>query len=140
MKLAFAGMITALVLIAGLAGLSMSSSEYTVPLAPIDPEDQSTGVGKIRVESGPFSNQVQMKVNVMGLEVPEGYVFEGWLVDVETGYKLSLGSFVTQQGAGTLMFQQNMVNFDLYDTLVITQEPAWDADPNPFMGVLAGSV
>ncbi|MFY9300587.1 MAG: hypothetical protein WAO91_05310 [Candidatus Nitrosotenuis sp.] len=58
----------------------------------------------------------------------EGHVLEGWLVDADTNYKLSLGKLDER---GKLSFTQRMVNPSIYDLLVITQEPINDTDPNP---------
>ena len=58
----------------------------------------------------------------------QGKVFEGWLVDMDTGYKLSLGKFDDRD---TLFFTERMVNPSIYDLLVITEEPENDTDPNP---------
>jgi len=65
------------------------------------------------------------------LSPPAGYVLEGWLVDMQTGYKLSLGEL----RHGHLRFEQHMVNPWTYGILVITAEPAGDLDPNPAMPV-----
>lgn len=55
-------------------------------------------------------------------------VLEGWLVDVQSGYKLSTG----QLGArNTLVFTQTLVNPSIYDLIVITEELIGDADPSP---------
>lgn len=56
-----------------------------------------------------------------------GFVLEGWLVDVTTGYKLSLG----QLDETELKFKQMLVNPFTYNVLVITVEPYNDTDPNP---------
>lgn len=61
------------------------------------------------------------------LEALDGYTFEGWFVDMQTGYKLSLGELED----GTLRFRQRMVNPWTYGVLVITMEPVGDPDPNP---------
>ncbi len=59
-------------------------------------------------------------------------VLEGWLVDMQSGYKLSAG----QLGTGhTLVFTQRMVNPWIYDLIVITEEPMDDTDPSPHMPV-----
>jgi hypothetical protein len=55
-------------------------------------------------------------------------VFEGWLVDVDSDYKLSLGK---TNHRDVLFFTQRMVNPWIYDVLVITQEPMDDTDPSP---------
>ncbi len=57
-----------------------------------------------------------------------GMVYEGWLVDMATGYKLSLGQF---DAKNDLFFSQAIVNPWIYDVLVITEEPKEDTDPAP---------
>jgi len=76
------------------------------------------------------------------MEPPAGYVFEGWLVDMQTGYKLSLGALShgdddedNEEGRIVLEFHQRMVNVWTYGVLVITTEPSRDLDPNPAMPV-----
>jgi len=59
----------------------------------------------------------------------EGIVYEGWLVDVDTGYKLSLGQFNEQ--SNELFFSQEIVNPWIYNVLVISEEPMGDTDPSP---------
>ena len=58
----------------------------------------------------------------------EGMVYEGWLVDMATGYKLSLGEF---DDRNHLYFSQTIVNPWIYDVLVVTEEPMGDTDPSP---------
>ena len=58
----------------------------------------------------------------------EGMVHEGWLVDMATGYKLSLGQ---SDERNHLFFSQTIVNPWIYDVLVITEEPIGDTDPAP---------
>jgi hypothetical protein len=55
-------------------------------------------------------------------------VLEGWLVDMQSGYKLSIGKFSERN---SIVFTQRMVNPWVYDMLVITEEPANDTDPMP---------
>ena len=55
-------------------------------------------------------------------------VLEGWLVDIDSDYKLSLGK---ADQKGQLMFEQTFVNPWIYDVLVITEEPVGDHDPSP---------
>lgn len=62
----------------------------------------------------------------------DGMVYEGWLVDMATGYKLSLGQF---DDRNHLHFSQTIVNPWIYDVLVITAEPIEDTDPAPHMPV-----
>ena len=58
----------------------------------------------------------------------EGMVLEGWLVDMATGYKLSLGQ---SDATNHLFFSQTIVNPWIYDVLVITEESIGDTDPSP---------
>jgi len=62
------------------------------------------------------------------IEPSDGMVLEGWLVDMGTGYKLSLGQF---NDRGSLGFGQRIVNPHTYNVIVVTEEPANDIDPNP---------
>ncbi len=57
-----------------------------------------------------------------------GMVYEGWLVDMATGYKLSLGQF---NAKNDLFFSQEIVNPWIYNVLVISEEPMGDTDPSP---------
>ena len=89
--------------------------------------------------SNPFGGAVvgnyEVKVNGGNVKIeaevvtsaPVGSVYEGWLVDTQTGYKLSLG----QLKDGSLEFKQNMLNPLTYGVLVITTEPVGDLNPNP---------
>ena len=55
-------------------------------------------------------------------------VLEGWLVDMDSGYKLSLGK---ANHNGKLLFSQTMVNPWIYDAIVITEESIGDTNPAP---------
>jgi len=58
-----------------------------------------------------------------------GMVYEGWLVDPDSDYKLSTGQFNEQNDM--LFFAQEIVNPSIYNVLVITAEPIGDTDPSP---------
>ena len=64
-----------------------------------------------------------------GLEsrASSGMVFEGWLVDIDTGEKLSTGTF--KEGVQRGFFTVNP-GFH-YDVFVVTEEPIFDTDPTP---------
>jgi len=62
----------------------------------------------------------------------EGKVLEGWLVDTQSGYKLSTGQLSERN---SLVFTQKMVNPWIYDLIVITEEPVHDMDPSPHMPI-----
>jgi hypothetical protein len=108
--------------------------------------------GELTAPSGgaPFGGDIvgEYRISVRGSQVtisawveldpPAGYVFEGWLVDMQTGYKLSLGALShgdddddDDEGRMVLEFHQRMVNVWTYGVLVITTEPSRDLDPNP---------
>ena len=58
-------------------------------------------------------------------------VFEGWLVDKDSGEKISIG-ILKESGQGRLAYDHILIqnNFE-YDLIVITEEPAHDTDPAP---------
>ena len=56
-----------------------------------------------------------------------GMVYEGWLVDVETGEKLSTGIFKENVQRGFFSLDPGFH----YDVFVITEEPVIDSDPTP---------
>jgi len=58
-------------------------------------------------------------------------VLEGWLVDVDTGFKLSTGLFTDETNANRLYVTQEIANPWIYDVFVVTEEPIVDDDPNP---------
>lgn len=76
-------------------------------------------------------NDHTVKINIdFGMSAPtEGMVLEGWLVDVDSDYKLSIGQF--NSANNSLLLNQDMVNFGIYDVLVITEEPVNDKNPVP---------
>lgn len=81
-------------------------------------------IGTFKIKTDGHKTKISADVEV---EAADGMVLEGWLVDKETGYKLSLG----QLRGDSLHLRQNIVNPFTYNMLVITEEPAGDTDPNP---------
>jgi hypothetical protein len=82
-------------------------------------------IGNYAVATDGHRTVVRAHVDV---EPSDGMVLEGWLVDMGTGYKLSLGQFSDR---GSLSFSQRVVNPYTYNFIVVTEEPANDIDPNP---------
>jgi hypothetical protein len=129
----------------GVFGLTRTADAHLqvteVTLAPT-PDAPAGASGKAHLISRFTRDDLEatnIVVKVKDLPVPDGYVLEGWLVDMDSGYKLSLGGFTTgHNGDATFHFNQRMVNFSLYEKVVITQEPAHDIDPNPATPVLVG--
>jgi len=71
----------------------------------------------------------KLRVTALFFDFPSnGYVLEGWLIDSENGYKISLGKFDER---GSLKFSQDLENPDVYDLIVITEELEQDTDPTP---------
>ena len=60
----------------------------------------------------------------------DGMVLEGWLVDVETGEKLSTGVFKDHSRVNGGFAVLDNPGFH-YDVFVITEEPRFDTDPTP---------
>ena len=58
----------------------------------------------------------------------EGTVFEGWLVDVDSGVKTSFGTFQEERNRPFITIVDNSFNNDL---IVISEEPILDTDPAP---------
>ena len=67
----------------------------------------------------------------------DGMVFEGWLVDVDTGEKLSTGTFNEATRSNSGFFFINEPEFH-YDVFVVTEEPRFDSDPTPTLPPVGG--
>ena len=89
--------------------------------APFGGED----IGKYRINAN--SNAASILIAFEGITASD-MVLEGWLVDLDSDYKLSLGQM---DNTGHLFFSQTIVNPWIYDVLVITEEPMNDTDPSP---------
>jgi len=69
-----------------------------------------------------------------------GSIYEAWLVDSESGYRLSLGTFTTVfGGVGALVYVVNNY-IDSYDKVEVTVEPYDDLDVTPGPTVLVGNI
>lgn len=91
--------------------------------------------GSFSVESSAsrYKNRMSGSITTLNIEYLKTYdeIYEAWLVDLDTGYQLSLGLFtVDQDGGARFSFaSDNYVN--PYDMVVITKEPYPDDDPRP---------
>src|SRR3989338_5280126 len=71
-------------------------------------------------------------INLDNLNSINDQVYEAWLVDLDSEYKLSLGSFIPNtKGHQSFLFKQKINGFRVYDKLVITREDLEDLDPLP---------
>jgi len=75
-------------------------------------------------------HQVNIEAEFESTSSPN-FVLEGWLVDVDTGFKLSTGLFTDETNANRLNVTQEIANPWIYDVFVVTEEPIVDDDPNP---------
>ena len=97
--------------------------ELTAPADDAPFGGEITGDYYVRVR-----NNEQVRVFASPEIIPNNVSLEGWLVDMDTGYKLSIGKINEK---GNLIFGQRMINPWIYDVLVITEEPHDDTDPSP---------
>jgi len=58
-----------------------------------------------------------------------GNVWAAWLLDNQTNSALSMGQVEADIQPPSLTFTQFMVNPNVYDHIIITEEPQNDADP-----------
>jgi len=78
--------------------------------------------------------QIQVKddftrFHVSMLQYPsDGTIYEGWLIDVDTGVKLSIGTIDDPLQRGLFYTIEDPT---MYELLVITEEPVFDTDPAP---------
>jgi len=75
-------------------------------------------------------HQVNIEAEFQSTSSPN-FVLEGWLVDVDTGFKLSTGLLTDETNANRLDVTQEITNPWIYDVFVVTEEPIVDDDPNP---------
>jgi hypothetical protein len=133
--------------VVGILGMLFAGSVYASHNSPIALNDvegahNASGWAKVRIaEKDDGSYRTRVTIKVEDLPTESGTIYEGWLVDDDTGYKLSIGAFSTNSdGKGKLKFKQNMVYPALYDKVVVTREPLNDPNPNPDTPVLVGSI
>jgi len=92
------------------------------------------------VNSGNFYVHVKDDVTTIYAELDQrpstGTVYEGWLVDADSGEKTSFGKFQEYRQVHLLATIDTQFNNDL---IVITEEPLADSDPAPHTPV-AGAV
>lgn len=119
----------------------VTEEERVFLLLQVDGDDGTEevwGIAVIEVEHFPAFDRVEIRIATRNVPA-DGTVFEGWLVDRDTEFKLSLGTFVGHEShderALLLEFEANFVRFtfagDPYDLLVVTLEPMHDVDPRP---------
>ncbi len=99
------------------------TGKLTAPKGEMPFGGKTTGSYSIQVDGSGHTNiTTHMK------SMSPNMVLEGWLVDTDTGYKLSLGKSHDDR---KLAFAQAVVNPWIYDAIVMTEEPIGDTDPRP---------
>jgi hypothetical protein len=89
---------------------------------------------QISAVSGPtYKVSVNLRLeSLKANEVDKLYVYQAWLVDSETGYRMSIGSTVRKNnGTGDMGFTQYMSYPKIFDKLEVTKELVFDLDPAP---------
>ena len=130
-------------LVAFLLALSIvyaASSMYTLNFINAEHSD-AYGKAKVSVKMKKGLYDVEIRLQLIDLAKEQGQVYEGWLVDEDSGYKLSMGAFApSNAGRANYKFKQQMVNFMIYDEIVITRESSNDENPMPNEVVLTTSL
>ena len=102
--------------------------------------ENSTASGIARMSILQTKNNLQkvsIQMKLKDLRLIENTAYEGWLVDENTGYKLSLGAFTPMRtGKASFIFRQMQINFSIYDRIIITRESLYDNNPNPTTPIL----
>lgn len=70
-------------------------------------------------------NKIDLSANLTA-QPKQDKVFEGWLVDTPSNYKMSVGAV----NNGQLTYSANLVNPYTFSQFIITEEPKDDKDPN----------
>ncbi len=80
-----------------------------------------------------YKNEMDGTITVYNIEYLDQYdkIYELWLVDMDTGYTLSLGIF-TVDSDGYAVFSYHQDSYvNAYDAVVVTKESYPDEDPRP---------
>lgn len=128
--------------------------DSTVYLAPPGVEEQ-IGAGRggyapfyprgtVRIRSSTWYGYPRAQLTVNTKDLPPSYnddiQYEVWLVDEDSGYRLSTGTFTTGFGGIGEMWYQIDNYFDAFDWVEITAEPYDDNDVSPGPIALLGRV
>ena len=100
--------------------------------------------GSARLKSVGTYPKPTARVNLKVYDLPDSSQanaqFEAWLIDDQTEYRLSLGTFTTlAAGIGELYYNAQLY-FDVYDRIEVTMEPFNDLDLSPGPTILSGQI
>ena len=132
---------TLLALTAVLAALLVAASaQATVLNVSLMPVGDSGVSGTATVIAGSISGATpynNVEINASLNKMPSAdMVYEGWLVDKDASYKLSIGAFNGMR----LSARHKLVQFSPYDAVAVSLEPANDTDPMPATIVAMGDL
>lgn len=134
--------------------VSITKIDNTVYLEPAFLE-ASVGVGRggyqpifprgiARVQSSEWDGYPRGSVTITTKDIPisdrVNAQFEAWLVDDDSGYRLSLGTFPTLFGGVGELRYNGPLYFNAYDRVEVTIEPFDDLDPLPGTLMLEGPI
>jgi hypothetical protein len=75
--------------------------------------------------------------NLPANSADKSYVYQAWLLDSETGYRLSIGSTIRKNnGTGYMSFTQYMSYPKIFDKLEVSKEQIFDLNPTPTEGLV----
>ncbi len=131
------------------AGTSGESKELNIELVPPEVYEYTSifsrfvyenGVkyntateGTFSVESSRsrYKNSMDGTLSTHNLEYLKNYdeIYEVWLVDIDTGYQLSLGLFTVDRDGDARFTWKHPGYVNEYDMVVVTKEPYPDDDP-----------
>ncbi len=96
------------------------------------------------VKSTVWNNFPESYVSLSSKDLPvserTGAMFEAWLVDDDTGYRLSMGTFTTVFGGSGQLRYRSDTYLGPYDRIEITAEPFDDLDVTPGPVLLSGKI
>lgn len=110
------------------------------------PQINGTPQGHARVLSGRRKDvtPTEATVYLRTLDLPPigpEYVYEGWVIDEDTGYSLSLGIFQSKSiGRTGRLDWTATIPLDPFESIAVTVEPFPDEDPRPGTVILTGSI
>lgn len=91
------------------------------------------GTFSIESSCSRYKNRMAGLITTYNIKYLDTYneIYEAWLIDLDTGYQLSLGLFTVDQ-SGSVRFRFGSEAYvNPYDMVVITKEPYLDDDPRP---------
>ncbi len=139
MKNIFSLIFTFIVLCIAYLTLISAGSEQTFDLKTSASITQGTANVRFSSLNGLWKLELNFKAE--NIQITKGKIYEVWLIDEDSGYELSLGSFnPTKAGKVSYKAIRYMVNPMIYDKLVVSQEPINDIRPSLKTIILLGII